>query len=78
LHRRFRHHHDHLTIQWFIDGRKNYKGPHIDEAALKNAQALGMQVDMPQDSDSGVRDEKAEEEDEIKQQSKVVCRASSS
>ncbi len=43
------------TIQWFVDGRKNYKGPHIDEAALKNAEVLGMPVDdnMPRDSDSG-------------------------
>ena len=43
------------TIQWFVDGRKNYKGPHIDEAALKNAEVLGMPVDdnMLRDSDLG-------------------------
>ena len=48
------------TIQWFVDGRKNFKGPHIDEAALKNAEVLGMPVDdhMPRGSDSGILGDK--------------------
>lgn len=28
------------TIQWFVDGRKNYKGPVMDESALVNAQII--------------------------------------
>jgi len=30
------------TVQWFIDGRKNYHGPHIDVAALHNGEVMGM------------------------------------
>ena len=53
------------TIQWFVDGRKNYKGPHIDEAAMKNAEVLGVPVEanMPRDSDSGIIGEKYAEKD---------------
>lgn len=30
------------TIQWFIDGRKNYTGPRIDIDALKAGEIVGM------------------------------------
>ena len=33
------------TIQWFVDGRKNYSGPRIDAEAMKNADVMGMAVD---------------------------------
>jgi len=33
------------TIQWFVDGRKNYTGPQIDIDALKNGEIVGMAPD---------------------------------
>ncbi len=30
------------TIQWFVDGRKNYTGPQIDLDALKAGEIVGM------------------------------------
>ena len=30
------------TIQWFVDGRENYKGPQIDIDAMRKGEALGM------------------------------------
>ncbi|KIV78501.1 hypothetical protein PV11_10211 [Exophiala sideris] len=30
------------TIQWFVDGRKNYTGPQIDVDALKSGEVVGM------------------------------------
>ena len=30
------------TVQWIVDGRKNYKGPRIDAAALQNGEVIGM------------------------------------
>jgi hypothetical protein len=30
------------TIQWFVDGRKNYTGPQIDIDALKAGEIVGM------------------------------------
>jgi choline transport protein len=30
------------TIQWFVDGRKNYTGPQIDMEALKAGEMVGM------------------------------------
>lgn len=32
------------TIQWIIDGRKNFKGPQIEEEALKNAALYGTAI----------------------------------
>ena len=50
------------TIQWFVDGRKNYKGPRIEEAALKHAEVLGMPIEgaLTHDSDSGIATQKKE------------------
>lgn len=39
------------TIQWFVDGRKNYTGPQIDIDALKAGEIVGM---APEDS-NGLR-----------------------
>ncbi|KIW96544.1 uncharacterized protein Z519_01935 [Cladophialophora bantiana CBS 173.52] len=33
------------TIQWFVDGRKNYVGPQIDLGALKAGEIVGMAPD---------------------------------
>ena len=33
------------TIQWFVDGRKNYTGPQIDIDALKAGEIVGMAPD---------------------------------
>ena len=33
------------TIQWFIDGKKNYHGPQIDHEALKQAEVFGVPID---------------------------------
>ncbi len=30
------------TVQWVIDGRKNYTGPHIDEDALMHGEVEGI------------------------------------
>jgi len=32
-------------IQWFVDGRKNFKGPRIDLDALQEGNAVGLTVD---------------------------------
>jgi choline transport protein len=40
------------TIQWFIDGRKNFKGPHIDVDALKQAAVMGVAIDATSDGTS--------------------------
>jgi choline transport protein len=34
------------TIQWFIDGRKNFTGPKLDLAALQNGEVVGMAPDL--------------------------------
>ena len=34
------------TIQWFVDGRKNYTGPQIDIDALAKGEIVGM---VPED-----------------------------
>ncbi len=50
------------VIQWFVDGRKNYKGPHIDESAMKNTAldgvSLGAQVSGDGSSVAGPRTDK--------------------
>ncbi len=33
------------TIQWFVDGKKNFKGPRVDLDALAEGQVVGMSVD---------------------------------
>lgn len=61
------------TIQWFVDGRKNYTGPQIDVEALKQGEIVGMAPEVevevalggppPQASDdtlSGGQEKKAE------------------
>lgn len=53
------------TIQWFVDGRKNFKGPHIDEAALKNVEVLGVPLDVLRTGGSIVDGEKYEQKSEI-------------
>lgn len=30
------------TIQWFVDGRKNFKGPYIDPETLQQARLAGL------------------------------------
>jgi choline transport protein len=45
------------TIQWFFDGRKNFKGPQIDEAAMKNAQIEGRAIDPLTNEDSRGEDD---------------------
>ena len=50
------------TIQWFIDGRKNYKGPRIDEDALLSAQLEGQAIDPLAMGNSNSHGEKYEKE----------------
>ena len=33
------------TIQWIVDGRKNYRGPTIDQVALGNGEVVGIVPD---------------------------------
>ena len=33
------------TIQWFVDGRKNFKGPKIDMDALAAGEVAGMTLE---------------------------------
>ena len=42
------------TIQWFVDGRKNYTGPRIDIDALKAGEIVGM---APSDSNDQPSDD---------------------
>jgi choline transport protein len=51
------------TIQWFVDGRKNYTGPQIDIDALKAGEVVGM---APEDSDNGTHRENSAAEDHPK------------
>lgn len=30
------------TVQWFVDGRKNFKGPKFDAHALEHGGVIGM------------------------------------
>lgn len=30
------------TVQWFVDGKKNFKGPRIDIDALQNGEVVGI------------------------------------
>lgn len=30
------------TVQWFVDGRKNFKGPRFDAHALEHGGVIGM------------------------------------
>ncbi len=30
------------TVQWFVDGRKNFTGPKIDLGALQNGEVVGI------------------------------------
>ena len=32
-------------IQWYVDGKKNFKGPQIDIASLEHGVAVGMAVE---------------------------------
>ena len=41
------------SIQWIVDGRKNYKGPQIDAAALQNGEVVGMTVESKADDGNG-------------------------
>ena len=38
------------TIQWFVDGRKSYRGPQINMEAMRKGEAVGMGGDMQEDS----------------------------
>lgn len=38
------------VIQWFVDGRKNYKGPQIDVAALAAGEVEGLNPAETHDS----------------------------
>lgn len=42
------------TIQWFVDGRKNYTGPQIDLDALQAGEIVGM---APPDGAASVSDD---------------------
>jgi len=42
------------VIQWFVDGRKNYKGPRLDVEALKRGSIVGM---APDESNGGLQAE---------------------
>ncbi|KAJ9601875.1 hypothetical protein H2200_013624 [Cladophialophora chaetospira] len=47
------------TIQWFVDGRKNYTGPQIDIDALKAGEIVGMAPeDGVQNGTNGTSDDK--------------------
>jgi choline transport protein len=30
------------TVEWFMNGRKHFKGPQVDIAALKNGEVVGI------------------------------------
>lgn len=32
------------VIQWFVDGRKNYQGPHVEDEIYKFTETQGLQV----------------------------------
>ena len=33
------------VIQWYVDGKKNYKGPSIDMKAMHQGEVMGMAVE---------------------------------
>jgi choline transport protein len=46
------------TIQWFIDGRKNFTGPRIDKEALQAGQVTGIVTDDSSDQGKPTADRK--------------------
>ena len=41
------------TIQWFVDGRKNFRGPKVDLDARQTGDVMGLAVDSREDGSSG-------------------------
>ena len=41
------------TVQWFIDGRKNYSGPQLDMDAMRKGQVVGVPGDNDTDNVTG-------------------------
>jgi choline transport protein len=44
------------TIQWFVDGRKNFTGPRIDKEALQAGQVTGIAADNISDQNKPIVD----------------------
>lgn len=44
------------TIQWFVDGRKNFTGPRIDKEALQAGQVTGIVTDDGSDQGKLIAD----------------------
>ena len=51
------------TIQWFVDGRKNYHGPQIDMEAMRKGEVIGVTGDLQ--DDGRAQPEEGIEKDEI-------------
>jgi choline transport protein len=47
------------TVQWFVDGRKNYTGPSIDMKAMQQGEVMGMAVDSHENGPAMEGSEKA-------------------
>ena len=49
------------TIQWFVDGRKNYKGPQLDVSAMINGEVEGLNPSLTNEhSGNGVSEKEKE------------------
>ena len=49
------------VFQWIIDGRKNFKGPYIDESVFRAGSIGDMPIEVQIVGDSPVEEEKLEE-----------------
>jgi choline transport protein len=46
------------TVQWYVDGRKNFTGPRIDKEALQAGQVTGIPTDDGSDHSKPTVDRK--------------------
>lgn len=44
------------TIQWIVDGRKNYKGPTVDTEALEHAMVVGLDGEIAGSTENEIDD----------------------
>lgn len=51
------------TVEWFVNGRANFKGPKINLEALSNGEVVGITAEESQNEGRSVQ---AEEEDKSK------------
>ena len=49
------------TIQWFVDGRKNYKGPQLDVGAMMNGEVEGLNPSLTNEHSGNGLSEKEKE-----------------